>query len=277
MKLVDVMGLEYSRSKRWLNWTLGLSLVIQAMTILSAALSSGPGPKAIGVIVALTQLLLFIFRRLGKTHFGLAEQIRRLVMLHDGLGVQPSEDQLAAIWERVGNPQDAKPLYLDPYYESSLPKGCKRLVEITRESAFFTASLARSAAIAFWGVAIAGLGAAIFALVVAIQTQANQVALEIVAKAVVASMAFWVTGDLATMALQYAGLATAASRVQTQCAHLLSKAEQHADEVHPLVAEYNCAVIQAPPISEWIYRWRQDVLNQAWRNRSGVTGVSHAA
>lgn len=277
MKLVDVMGLEYTRSKRWLNWTLGLSLAVQGITILSATLSSGSGPKAIGVVVALAQILLFIFRRWGKTHFGMAEQIRRLVMLHEGLGIQPSEDQLAAIWERVGNPQDAKPAYLDPYYESSAPKGCKRLIEITRESAFFTASLARSAAMFFWGAAITGLGAAFFALVVAIQTHANPAALEIVAKSVIASMAFWVTGDLVTMALQYSGLATAASRVQTQCAHLLSKAEQHADEVHPLTAEYNCAVIQAPPIPEWIYRWRQHVLNQAWRNRSGLTGVSSAA
>lgn len=276
MKLVDVMGLEYSRSKQWLNWTLGLSLAVQGMTILSAALSSGPGPKAIGVVVALAQILLFIFRRCGKNHFGLAEQIRRLVMLHDGLGIQPSEDQLAAIWERVGNPQDAKAAYLDPYYESSAPKGCKRLIEITRESAFFTASLARSAATAFWGAAITGLGAAVFALVVSIQTHANPAALEIVAKAVIASMAFWVTGDLVTMALQYSGLATAASRVQTQCAHLLSKVEHRADEVHPLTAEYNCAVIQAPPIPEWIYRWRQHVLNQAWRNRSSVTGVLSA-
>ncbi len=270
------MGLEYSRSKSWLNWTLGLSFAILAMTILSIYMLPGDGPKVLGFMAALFQIFLFFSRHLSKYHFGLAEQIRRLAMLHDGLGINPSEDQIASIWQKVGNPQDAKPAYLSPYYESQSPKGHKRLLEITRESAFFSGSLANSSSIVFW--TLAGLGFLVSALsfIALVQTGASLSTLETTSKAVVASMVFWVTGDLAAMAWQFKILAQTSERIQTQCANLLLKSENINDATHTIVGEYNCAVVQAPPIPEWIYKWRKNVLNEAWKNRQVFAGTSNA-
>lgn len=276
MKLVDVMGLEYSRSKKWFNWTIGLSLTIQLLTILSIFLVSGAGLKMLAAIAAFGQIVLFFCRRGSKYHFGLAEEIRRLAMLQDGLNIQPSEDQMASIWERVGDPNAAKPFYLGPYYESESPKSHKRLIEITRESAFFTTSLARKSAIAFGIMAGLGLAATMGAFIAVVQAGTFQQNLDMVSKAVVASMVFWVTGDLMTMALQFYSLAKTAGRVQTQCAHLLSKSTGIKDEAHTIAGEYNCSLVQAPPIPDWIYKWRQDILNEAWKNRRAPASSSNA-
>lgn len=272
MKLIDVMGLEYTRSKRWLNATLGLAFLIQVMALGSIFMGAGERQKALGLLAALAQFGLFISRRKSRSHFGLAEEIRRIAMLQDGLGIHPSEDQIASMHERVGDPAAAKPLYDGSYYESTTAIGDKRLAEITRESSFWTSALAGTSSAIFWLMSGLGFALSIILFIVTVQAGAPQPVLDTAARAVLVGMTFWLTGDLANMALQFQSLAKTAGRIQSQCSALLSKGGDIKDAVHIAAAEYNCALVQAPPIPEPIYKWRQAALNEAWSKRKTAVG-----
>jgi hypothetical protein len=197
----------------------------------------------------------------------LAEQIRRMAMMEDGLGIVPSDDEIAVIWERIGDPEAAKPSYERPYYESSSVKGPIRLLEITRESVFFTKSLARSAARTLWTAVFFGLGIVIFSFVMIVQFYSSTSFVVNGAKLVLTSMSFWAVGDLASMAVQFGDLDRCGELILSKCTGLLSRRDNSRDAAIALAGEYNCAVIQAPPIPEWLYNWRVKLLNKAWRNR----------
>jgi hypothetical protein len=211
------------------------------------------------------QLLLFTFRVFMGRHLSLGEQIRRLAMLKDGLGIEPSKFQLAKLQERMGKTKSSEPAYIGSYYESALPVGPKRLLEITAESAFFTSALARTSACIFMVISAVGISIVFIGLIIIIQTGLSQTMLEAVAKTAVISMAFWATGDLALTAFRFYSLAHVSEKVFDQCGRLLSQDTDSRDDAHITVAEYNCAVNQAPPIPGVVYWWRQDSLNDAWR------------
>lgn len=277
MNLIDAMRTEYARSKNWLRWAFIVSAGLYLMTLGSALCTTGWQAKALGVIAGVAQIALFAFRYWSGSHFSLGEEIRRLAMLQDGLGIRPPEIQIAKLRERVGKSQVVEPDYLGPYYESRLPAGPKRLLEIIEESAFFTHSLARTTATVLWITVCIGLFIVVISFVVFVQAGIPRSALEAAAKIVVISMTFWAAGDLASMALRFGSLARASERVLDRCPNLLAQKDDVQDEAHIIIGEYNCAVIQAPSIPTVIYRWRQDTLNEAWRNRRIQEGAeSHA-
>ena len=126
-----------------------------------------------------------------------------------------------------------------PYYESSLPKGSKRLVEMLVESSFFTTYLAKKASLFF--AAISGVGIIIvgFILFVTLQMSLSQQAATFIAQVITSTILFWLSTDIATM----------------ESSALI------------LLNEYNCSVVEAPPIPSLIYKQYQDRLNTAWNSR----------
>jgi hypothetical protein len=265
MNLIEAMRTEYGKSKFWWGWSLVLGLALYPLAVLSVFYSDGLVAKSFGIIAFLMQLLLFTFRVCMGRHLSLGEQIRRLAMLKDGLGIEPSKYQLAKLQERMGKPKSSQPAYIGPYYDSTLPVGPKRLLEITAESSFFTHALARTSACIFMVISALGISIVFIGLIIVIQAGLSQTMLEAVAKTAVISMAFWATGDFALTALRFSSLARTAEKVFDLCGRLLAQETDSRDEAHIAATEYNCAVTQAPPIPGPIYRWRQDRLNEAWR------------
>ncbi|MEK6776177.1 MAG: hypothetical protein AABY87_04750 [bacterium] len=274
MNLIDAMRTEYGRSKRFWHWSLGFSLLLYLLAALSVFYSAGWGVKTIGVIAFIIQILLFFSRALTGRHFSLGEQIRRLAMLNDGLGKSPSELQLAKLKEKIGVIETDEPAYVGPYYESKLPVGPKRLLEIVAESAFFTSGLARTSVYVFGVISIVGVLLVFTGLIFVLKTELSQSNLDAAAKIAVISMAFWATGDLASTALRFNSLANASEKILDQCGYFLTQAGDCRDEAHATAAEYNCAVIQTPPIPAFIYKWRQNILNEAWRNRKAKASTT---
>lgn len=274
MNLVDTMRIESGRSKVWFRWGLSVSFALYLIALVSSYSRAKWLAILLGIVSSAGQIAHFIFKSLSAGHFSLAEEIRRLAMLQDGLGVSPSKIQIAKLRERVGKSKTLEPDYLGPYYESLSPPGPRRLLEITEESAFFTSCLARTTSKTFGVVAALGLGIVLFGFIVLVQIGLERTAIESVAKAVVLSMAFWAVGDLASMALQFHSLSRSAEGAVDRCSFLLAQASTSGDQAQALVGEYNCAVIQAPPIPSLIYKWRRDILNEAWRQRQSEDKAS---
>jgi len=99
-------------------------------------------------------------------------------------------------------------------------------------------------------------------------TGGSQSAIEIVAKVAVTSIAFWATGDIAIMPIQFFQLDRDSDRVVDKC-EAASLGVGHNSDTEALIAfaEYTSAVAKAPPIPDRVYRKHNKNLNEAWQQR----------
>lgn len=272
MDLIQPMQAEYSRSKCLLYC---LAMPIGVCIFIAAIVGAATVPEAITSILAIgtfvAQIVRFALRDLASRHQGRAEDIRRLAMAQDGLGVQPSPLTLARLRESVGSLDTNEPAYTPPYYDSPESPGPHRLLDITAESAFFTSANARWLSCKLVFLAGIGVLAVVVALVVTVSFVSSATVLQTAAKIVLASMAFWAVGDVMTMALAFWSLSTACNRILERYDAELNRADAGdpatRDRALLLFCEYNCAVVKAPPIPSWVYRRRRSLLNDAWWRR----------
>jgi hypothetical protein len=216
------------------------------------------------------QIAVFVIRVIALDCNDVAEGVRRTAMLQDGLGVEPSPVQLAKLQERTAMVTTPDKVLLTPYYGSAEPVGPRRLLDITAECAFFTGSLARRVWKAFAVIALLGLLGPVMAVLAVAMVGASQTVLEVTAKIVVASMAFWAVGDVALMAIQFFQLARDADRVLDRGEGALTGPGNNIDsEALTAFDEYNCAVAKSPPIPSHAYHRWGNTLNDAWKQRQG--------
>jgi hypothetical protein len=272
MNLTDAMRAHYSNSG-WLLYRLALPITIAVY--IAALITAAPLPNwAAGVLALLAlvaQIAVFLIRVLAMDSNDVAEGIRRTAMLKDGLGVEPSPVQLAKLQERTAMQATNQQLQKDPYYNSPEPVSLRRLLDITAECAFFTSSLARRLWKIFGGIAIAGFLTPVIAILAVVLLGAGEPVLEIGAKAVLATVAFFAAGDIAMMAVQFYQLARDADRVLDHCEGAL-RGDGHNLDSEALTAfdEYNCAVGKAPPVPAWIYNRNRERLNAAWAQKQAA-------
>jgi hypothetical protein len=187
-------------------------------------------------------------------------------MLHDGLGTEIPLLQTAVLQELVGETQASD--VGTPYYSSKLPKGPRRLVEITAESAFFSRSIARRAALILGSVSATAVLILTFSFIVVVQAGISQSRLEVVSRIMILGVTFWATDELVSMALKYRALRQSCEAVLERCSGLLSQVNLSSDEAHAALGEYTSAIAHAPPLPRTIYHHIKDRLSRAWEVES---------
>ena len=262
------MRAEYARSKSWLSKAIAVNAYLYVAAILSVCYMTGWVTRLTGILAAIAQVAVFLARRASAHHYGSAERIRRIAMLKDGLGLEPSDLEVARLIDQTSGADDTEAAFIEPYYASEEQPGPRRLVDILRESAFFTSGLAKTCSLVFRGIATAGFLIVLVAFVYIAMSNIPRSALDVIAQSVVIVMAFLASGDVADMATRFGDLEKATEAVLSQCQEALvsGKADREGTAL-VLLGEYNCAVLGAPPIPNPIYQWRQQQLNNAWRNR----------
>ena len=282
VNLIDAMQSEYSRSKRLLYCAaLPLTLALFIAAIVGALPIDECAVNVIAIATFIVQFALFVLRQYASDYQEHAEAIRRMAMLQDGLGVQPAPIAVARLHATVGELPNHQRTFLGSYYESSLPIGPRRLIEITTECAFFTGHNARWLWRTLALIAGGGLFVAIAAFVAIVLFYDSTTAPKLAAKIVIPAMAFCAAGDLAGMAFLFRSLAESCDDELRDAEHNLEQSQDlQADQQAALAifSAYNCAVVKAPPIPTWVHRRRQNLLNRAWRSRQeSLTAPSPAS
>lgn len=268
MKLIGYMRAQYSHSKRlWYLQVLPLEIWVYG----AALAASFPLPTHIaGLLVIATllaQIAAFMLRMNAIGQYEAAEGIRRAEMLQNSLGISPSPMQLAKLQERTVHAKSEEAKLTRSYYDSDEPIGPRRLLDILSQAAFFTSAISRRTWKIFALIAIAGSAGPVLLVLLAVFVHASSPALEVVARVVVASMAFLAVGNVATMAIQFFQLSLDAERILDRCEAFLQQESPEMTDALLVFAEYNCAVIKAPPIPFRLYRLYRDRLNNAWEER----------
>lgn len=274
MNLIEAMQREFSASKDvYYHFVLPLSCALYVAAILSSFdLTDGLFVLlAIGTLAA--QVALFVLRLKAEGHYGNGEQIRRLVMMQDGMGVAPTPLDIAGIQERLSGRLNKEAPHTKPYYASEKEPGDARLLETIEESGFFTAGLARRAWKYFAGAAAVGILISLVIIMSLLLFPHEQTVVRVGATFIVASMAFWAAGDFALIGYRFFVLHREVSDIINHCERALqskSAAQMHSEAVSEF-SRYNVALAQVAPIPNLLYRKCRDALNSAWETRKKLS------
>jgi hypothetical protein len=271
INLIDAMGVEFKASKRWLSRALGLNLLLYIIA-LTGIFGTGWVTKGAAIAAIVTQIIAFAASVFMGKSYALGEKIRRLAMLKDSLGIEPSAQDVTTIAIHVGFPDSSGRSFVGEYYASTVPAGQKRLLEVLDECAFWTAqgaSKCRSFLIA--GVAVAST-MVLISFIVAVQAGVSN---DKAVKVFISTVSFIALGDLGSLAMKFSSLASSANSVLIQCEGLAWSPDL---KEHPLITtgEYNCALASAgTPVPTWIYKRYQADWNEAYEERRSTLFGTH--
>lgn len=274
MNLVAAMRGQYSRGEALLWRGIYAKVVIYAATLVNAIWSNEVAAAIFLVLACIGQGLVLVLRSASHAHVELAERLRRLAMLQDGVGreVPALEAAILAekIWKTAERPVNA------PYYTSTLQKGPKRLIDITAECAFFSGSIANSAWRTFFGVSVLTSAVLLLSLILVTVVGTAQTRLEAIAKGVLVGITFWMTEDFLEMALRYRRLGLSCERVLQECSRLLEQQNPCGEDAYFVLQEYDSAFANTPPLPASIYARRSQRLAEIWRETHPRTTAAHA-
>jgi hypothetical protein len=264
--LIDAVTVEFEASKRWLSFVLYLNLLLYFIALIGI-FGSGWFTKGAAIAALVTQGVAFLCRVFMGKSYSLGEKVRRLAMLKDGLGIEPSAQDVTTIATRLGFPDSSGRSFVGEYYASAAPRGQKRLLEILDECSYWTAQgarvtrnyLALGLAVAFSVVSLA--------FVISVQAGVSN---DKVVKVFISTVGFVAVGELASLLLKFDSLSKTANHVLADCAFLANAPELNAQ---PLIeaGEYNCALASAgTPVPTWIYKQNQAHWNAAYDERRRV-------
>lgn len=269
MEYLKLMSCEYDRARNWWYGNLILKTIILLITIVAIFSTKGDASLIIGIISILIPISAWYSEYRTSQHYGKAENMRRLLLLIDGLNIKPPEHELAQIEFDVGRIESRDPLYTPPYYYSALEAGSNRLADIISESSFFTKNLARNSSNFFGTLALIGLVAMFLLLYISFQMNFVSEIRGLISKVIAIMLIFFVTGDLSRLFFKFRKLSEVSEKVSNRCDKLRDDRNADRYDIFAAMDDYNCALIQAPPIPEFIYKKNRDALNDAWRRHRG--------
>jgi hypothetical protein len=262
MNLVAAMRGQYRRSETLLWAGISVKAVVYLSTLAAAIWSSHLAAVVFLTVVCVGQGSLLLIRSSSQGHLGVAQRLRRLAMLEDGLGkeVPKLEEAILAekIWDTPSSPIS------EQYYSSRLSKGPARLIDITSECAFFSGSISNAAWRTFLTASITASCLLLLSLVLLTLFGVGQTRLEVVAKAALIGITFWTTEDLMEMALRYREAGNSCDRILQECSQALDSGISSAEDAYTLFHEYDAAVSNLPPLPTRIYRKRNSRLSKIW-------------
>ena len=260
MDIVKSMRDEYGHSKKWINRTHFANLVLLATTIAVIIF----GDHLIwGILALLVPIFILISRCIYTNHYDLAEKMRRLLLLMDSLGIEPSAGEIAQFGAEIGKSDTRTIGFRPPYYNSKLEIGNNRLAENIAESAFFTQYVSKCAKLIF--TVISMVGVLMFVILLTTKSWLDIGNGVIWSRLLVTVAVFFSTGDFAWIAYQFYRLHLMAERTFTKAHKLTQQGSINTLEIFRLMDDYNCALIQTPPIPDKCYEYYSDKLNEAWR------------
>ena len=266
-QLIEAMRSEFGKSKKWYRRGILSSLGMLTLSVALIIWFEGNLAVGLGLALFLLPLALFLSREFSMEHQDRAEKIRRSLMLADALGYRPSNIELAQLKIDLGKMDKSEPLFDKCYYDSTVPVGAKRLIDIISESAFFTHNLSKRAGIIFGAMIAIGIFAIFSVLYTLLTLSVNYGIAVIVAKWAALVMVFLASGDFAYLCRRYYCLSVASKEVLSKSEAFMNGESISLEDAMKMADDYNCAVTQSPTIPGFIYKKMLKSLNEAWRKR----------
>tara|TARA_R110002073_G_scaffold186392_1_gene344965 strand:+ start:1229 stop:2077 length:849 start_codon:yes stop_codon:yes gene_type:complete len=267
--LNQIMKAHYSASKGlWLLIALS-QLGVFGLGVFSAS-HSEPPLLVLGGIALGAPVLLFVLRLGAGAYQAKAEEIRRLEFARKTVNHEPTNATLLQIRSDASKLPSFDPEPDGEYFGSDLPFGPQRMAHCAEERAFFTRAAARTLSFACAIAVLGGVIVAVFSSWFLFKTLAADGAsstadLNLTADLFGAFFVFFGVGSFSNLWGKYSSLAKTAGQVFHSCDQLRQQVDLDFSEVYLVVAAYDVAVAETPPLPGVLYRFQKKKLNALWR------------
>lgn len=266
--LIEAMRSEFAKSKKWYSRSVIINLSMLILSMVLVFVLNGNYAIVFGIILFVLPIAVFIVREMALVYQARAENIRRSLMLADALDHRPSDIELRQLNIELAKIDKSEPLFDKRYYDSKLPIGPDRLIDILSESVFFTHNLSRITALIFSITIFGGVAVLFIMLYTLPNLNIAQGTAVIVAKCVALVAVFLTSNDFAYLWRRYSCLSYTTKEILSRCAVLRKDKNCAIETVMTVMDDYNCAVMQSPPIPGIIYKSMLKSLNEAWRKNN---------
>jgi len=260
----SLLGLARAGSEAAKNWSrlrFISQIAVLACGLLAFFVSGAPAYfAAVGALVA--QLASWVCALRAQQVHQQAEQVRRRAILFDALGGTAERLDVTDLWRLFDEKTRARAASLDEpdYYASTRDPGPDRLMEILKESTFWSKHLyAVSARRAFKGVAAVIACVLIFALLVLPNTS-GEIPL-LIARGLVLFLGFVVGVDQLGRAIAWTD---AKNRLEALHRRLELASLDDMEPCLAIFSDYTAATSLAPPIPTTVYESEREGLNSLW-------------
>lgn len=267
MNLGDLKRRAYSRSKDLSRASVGIQCLL-LVGALGASFGGGAVAWLLGLVAFVAPIINVVLKDRSRFHYGIGERARRIQLLQDGLGREPSAAELLDLDDVATNFKSSEPEPIKSEFSSNLPVGAARLAHITQEAAYYTRSAARDAAnlfLAFTGIGVLGTIVLLLLLLMFPVTDigGEPVSAQNWAKASATLLVFFATGSFAEMWRSFDGLARTAGETFGKCEGYRKGGAELLD-VMLVVSTYDVALGRAPAIPTFIYKRGREKLHASW-------------
>lgn len=235
--------------------------IIGAVSVFVSQDSATYVVSLLGIVLAGIWLLLTIRHAKCRGH---AERLRRTTLIAGGLGVTVAGDEAFELSTMgCASDQEAARLVDPNYFATAQPAGTARLREMVRESAIWTATLARIASgetwLLFGGLAVVGLGLLLSSIL--FLTLGKWVLL---ARVIFAFLVVVFSVDLLGAAIAYGDASIGARRIIDRLERT-PKGSGELEQLMIVVSDYNSVVEAMPLFPRGLYGRHQKRLNEQYK------------
>ena len=199
--------------------------------------------------------------------------MRRKLDMQNGLGWAVADHDVADLLlktpssvKNVAKGEVAK----EPYFASTLEPGPRRLLEITRESSWWSRHLARKLALFCWGTFFVATILSLAGLFVSLQIASATMSpgrgptFATIARVVTSVLTLVLSLGTVKLALAYGDFEKKSAKIEESASRSIHASEASEIDAIKTAHEYTLARACAPMIPEWIWQWNRDELNALW-------------
>lgn len=158
------------------------------------------------------------------------------------------------------------------FYDTEEPPGPRRLVQMLRESSWWSERLARLAFRLSLGLVIVLGVTSLYAISFADLLRGGPLTRAQLVSLNTSLICLVFSGNLAWLVVGYSALRDAASATYERLDALAAQAVPTQAAVLSAVMSYQFARAAAPPVPDWVWRLRRAVLNETWREELSKRG-----
>jgi len=265
MELEGLLSAFFTVSKR--RWGPGLALESLAVFAGAVSVILEFAPTWAGVATAATALVGSLLRWRADVLRSYAEELLRAKELRDGLGWPVDRKRYADL--RADHSSLAKLANFrqeeqSNFYETDEPVGPRRLVQMLRESTWWSERLAR---FCFWltlGLVILLVIVSLYAFPFAESFTGVPLEADQLVSLYTSLICLVFSGNVARLIFGYNSLSTAARDAYERLDSLADQSDLSGATALSIVMTYQFVRSAAPPIPDWVWRLRRTALNEAW-------------
>jgi hypothetical protein len=268
-QLLVMLQAEFSRAKLLSYTSIVIQMFISVGGVLGTSLLTSHWISLFALLLLVLGITTLILTAGYKKSYGLAEEARRVYVMHEALGWPVSKRKLTEFLQRFSKKSLSNArgtTQIERWFASETPSGPRRLLECSQESFFWTHSLMQHAA--KWGLGITIVGFVCVAVVVySVAFTPWLKGSDLLARVITVVVLSYVTSGFYSWYRLFRERSAQIRDLDKEFEYLKNTGYT-LEDVLRIVHEYDCLLMDTPPVPDFIYTLHRDELNKLWKART---------